>query len=489
VVLVEDLAGGPHVEPIFARLAPREVRHPLEVRADHRVLGGRGRRLGEPLELALRLLQRLLGEARRVDALAERFDLVLGVLGLAELLADLVELLAQHVVALRLAHLALDLLADLALDRERLASAPHLREHAAQARAHVGLLEELLLGLDVELEVRRREVGQPRGLLEALGEHLELVREARALGHERDELIAHVARQRRGFDRVRIAGVREHRHAGAQERILGEELLGARARDALHDEPVGVVGELEHLHDAQDRPDLVHVRGARAALDVPLHGDGEHQPLGADEHGVDHPLRPLRVDEERREQERVEDGVLERQHRKLARELRAAGLPAADADRDLLAVLRARDRDPALFLLDFAHSWFCTSIFRRCASRFGRITVRNPSSSAAFTCSRSNGIAIRIVRSKRPKGISIRWRRATSSAGGARRAPWMRSSSPSTVTFTSWLRTAHSSTRTTIAFSVSKTSIAGRHRSPGVQSDGSPKSSAVGSRGGGRSNR
>src|SRR3972149_6472728 len=82
--------------------------------------GRRGRRGGEPVQLAERLLPGLLGHARRLDLLAERVDLLRALVRLAQLLLDRLELLAQEVLALRLRDLGLDLRLDLRAELEDL---------------------------------------------------------------------------------------------------------------------------------------------------------------------------------------------------------------------------------------------------------------------------------------------------------------------------------------------------------------------------------
>ena len=67
----------------------------------------------EPCELAVGRLARLLGQAGRLDPLAQLVDLGLGLVLLAELALDRLELLAQVVLALALLHLGLDLRLDL----------------------------------------------------------------------------------------------------------------------------------------------------------------------------------------------------------------------------------------------------------------------------------------------------------------------------------------------------------------------------------------
>jgi hypothetical protein len=337
MILVEDAMGRHDVEMILGDPAPGHRRHPVEVVADDRVLGRRRRRLLEAFELAQRLLEGLLAHARRLDGGAHPLDLFLVVLALAELAPDRLELLTQHVLALRPAHLVLDLLLDLGLDLERLGLLRELVEDEPQPDADVVGLEDLLLAGDVELEVRGDEVGELRRIREIRDEDLELVGEPRALRDERTELLGDAPHEGRHLDRFRgLADVLDAPDRRAQVRIGPREALEADARDALHEQPVRVVRELQHLHDAQHGPDAVDVVDARRPLDVPLHRGADEQPIGAHEHLVDQPLRRRRIHQQRRQQIRKQHRVLEREDRKLVRKLG-----------DLVDVVRepARDRD------------------------------------------------------------------------------------------------------------------------------------------------
>ena len=64
MVGVEDLARPAQVEPVAAGLAPGKDRQPVEIGADDRVLGRAGVHAGQPLELALRLMQNILAAGR-----------------------------------------------------------------------------------------------------------------------------------------------------------------------------------------------------------------------------------------------------------------------------------------------------------------------------------------------------------------------------------------------------------------------------------------
>ena len=134
------------------------------------------------------------------------------------------------VVALRLADVALDLLADLALDLERLALARRSVEHAAQPPRHVELLEQLLLAGDVEVEVRARR-GR-RASRDRRGSRRAPAARPRAAGSrdERGELLRHVAHQRGDLDGARVARLLEHAARGRAGRAPRGELRRSRAR-------------------------------------------------------------------------------------------------------------------------------------------------------------------------------------------------------------------------------------------------------------------
>ena len=83
------------------------------------MLGSGRRGLGKPFELTRCLFERLFGHSSRFDFGAQSFDFFLVVFTLTEFPADRLELLPQHVFALRLSDLILDFLLDLGLDLQR----------------------------------------------------------------------------------------------------------------------------------------------------------------------------------------------------------------------------------------------------------------------------------------------------------------------------------------------------------------------------------
>ena len=145
VVAVEDLARVRHVEVVLAVHRPGQRDDPVEVGADHGVLGALRRDVGEPVEPPAGGLVDLFRKLELVDLRAQLGDLRFLLVGLAQLLLDGAQLLAQEVLALALvdlaAHVALDLGAELQHvelareDADERACAPRRRSpRAAPAR-------------------------------------------------------------------------------------------------------------------------------------------------------------------------------------------------------------------------------------------------------------------------------------------------------------------------------------------------------------------
>ena len=196
VVGVEHLARVAEVEVVLGRRVPRQRRDPLEIVADHAVLGRRLRQPLEPRELAVGDLAHLLGQLDLRELLAQLLDLGLGRVALPELLLDRLELLAQQVLALGLVelglHLGLDARAhggDLELVGEDLRQAP-------QPLGDVALLEQLLLDGRVDPQGAGDQVRERRGVVEVGDRELQLLGEiGRLLDDARERLLA-VAHQR-----------------------------------------------------------------------------------------------------------------------------------------------------------------------------------------------------------------------------------------------------------------------------------------------------
>ena len=123
------------------------------------------------------------------DLLAEVVEVAAAVVDLAQLFLDGLELLAQDVLALVAPHLLLDLGVDLLADLQHLVLARQELQHLAQARLEVEGLEDVLLLVDLNVEVRRDEVGELARLGDAVDQRARLLGQ---LGHQLDDALGDV---------------------------------------------------------------------------------------------------------------------------------------------------------------------------------------------------------------------------------------------------------------------------------------------------------
>ncbi len=111
----------------------------------------------------------LLGHAGLADLGGVLVDLGLDLVVLAELLLDRLELLAQEVLPLRLGHLLLDAVLDLGAELEDLELLLQEPRRRLEASPRLERVEDDLLLVDLEVEVKRHEVAQTTGLLDGGG--------------------------------------------------------------------------------------------------------------------------------------------------------------------------------------------------------------------------------------------------------------------------------------------------------------------------------
>ena len=181
MVVVEDFPGPAQVKAIAARLAPGKNRQPVEIGADDRVLGRAGVHAGQPLELALCLVQNILRRTRRLDPLPELGDL--GIIGLAfpQFLLNGLDLLPQEVIALGLRQLRADLLLNLGRKLQDGKLARQILSQPLEPGPHVDLAQQNLALLDREGQARGQQVNQPPWLSGVHGRDLKLLRNLLAL--------------------------------------------------------------------------------------------------------------------------------------------------------------------------------------------------------------------------------------------------------------------------------------------------------------------
>ena len=277
------------------------------------MLGRRLRELLQPRELAVGLLAHVLGQPELGQLGAQVVHLGLERVLLAELLLDRLQLLAQHVVALRGLHLRHHLRLDLRADGDDVELArQHLRE-PPQPLADVDLLQQRLLLLDLDPQRAGDQVRERGRLLEVGDRHLQLLGEVRDLLDDVRERLLDVAHQR-GQLGAFLDLVGQLGDAGAEVGLLADPLLDLHALAGLDEDPQAAVGHLEHARDDARDADGVQLVGA-GRLEVRVLGAQHHEHPVAGQHVVDELDRAVLADRERRQRVGVGDGVAQRQHR------------------------------------------------------------------------------------------------------------------------------------------------------------------------------
>ena len=312
------------VEVVLGGHAPGQLDQPLEVGADDAVLGGRRRQALEASQLALGLLAGVLGKVRRLDPLPQLVDLGLLLVGLAELLLDRLQLLAQVVLALALLDLRLDLRLDLGAELDHLQLAGQDLREAAQPPADVHLLEQLLLLLGRDPKRAGDQVGERGGVVDVGDRELQLLGQVGDLLDDLGEGALHVAGQRLELGR-RLDHVGQRLDPRHQVRLLGDVVAHPHPLRALDQDADRPVRDLEHPRDDPGDPDVVELVGPRLVDLRVARGDQGQGPLPR-EHLVDEPDRARLPDRQRRQRVRIGDHLLERQHRQRRRQRLALAL-------------------------------------------------------------------------------------------------------------------------------------------------------------------
>ena len=315
VLGVEDAARLGQVDDLVGPLGPRQRDDPVEIGARHRVLGGGGRHLRQPVELAQRFLLHRLGQPGGIDLLAQLLDVLGLVVAFAELPLNRLQLLAQEVVALVLADLRLHLRLDLRAELEHLELLDQEPVEVVEAGADVERLEHFLLGRGRHrAQARGDEVGGPAGLGDVRGQRLQVVRHQR---RQRDDLLEvdlDVALQRVDLQPIAVGQLlRRLGDVGQQIRPAGDDAVEPHPGQALDDDAQAAVRQLEHLVDVAGGADGVEVVLARVLFrGLTLGEDGNH-PAGRDG-VVDQPHRALASHRQRHERIGEQHRVAQRQH-------------------------------------------------------------------------------------------------------------------------------------------------------------------------------
>ena len=192
----------------------------------------------------------------------ERVEVALVALFFAQLFLDGLELLAQHVLALVLAHLLFDLRVDALTHLQDLELSGEQPEHLPDALLGIDGLEELRLFVDGRVEVGGDEVRQLTRLLDGVDERARL---AGQLGHQLDDLLRDVAKAHReglGLD-VLSLGLVESRNARPQIGRHLPDVLHADSHQPLEDQTVVAGAVLERFENARGNAHGIEIRLSR----------------------------------------------------------------------------------------------------------------------------------------------------------------------------------------------------------------------------------
>ena len=153
VVFVQHACGVMDVQPVLGVLPPGQAEHGVDVGARDVGLGGHRAHQAELAQLLEQPLGGLIRQGLVADARLQLMQLVPELVLFAELLLDRLHLLVQVVLLLALLHLILDPALDLLFDLQDFDFALDELVDSLQAGSGVGLFQELLAVLELEVEL------------------------------------------------------------------------------------------------------------------------------------------------------------------------------------------------------------------------------------------------------------------------------------------------------------------------------------------------
>jgi hypothetical protein len=313
VIFVEHLLRIREIEAVVRPLIPRQLAHPLEIRADDLRFHGLAPRALESAQLAIDLAPRFVGELQFRELLAQLGDLF-ALIVFTQFLLDGLHLLAQVHLALPLAQLLLHLRFDLFLRLDHRDLTLDVDEDASQSFFDRQRLQESLLLRDGKLDVSRDEVGEAAGIRHGV-EHLvhDLLRKSPALTELRGAFAnLLVQRDERGIvlvDGLHLVHGNDH---GAEIAFRCRVLQRSRAHLALQQQLHTPESALD-LTDARDHTHLIkNVR--RRLVGVVALRDGEHESF-APQRCLDRPQRTRPTCRDRRGEPRKNHGAAQREDR------------------------------------------------------------------------------------------------------------------------------------------------------------------------------
>ncbi len=199
-----------------------------------------------------------------LELLAKLVDFRLAVVGFAQLLVNGLELFAQQIFALALAHLFLHLFLNLVAQLQDFEFLREFADQRFQAPPHVGCLQQFLAK---QRRKRRQiggdEIGQTDRILNVQSRSLQIVGELRRTRHDVAEQFASVAFQSAQLGILRTDNIGLDFHAGSQKWPEADQLQHPDPLQAFQKHHDVAVGHLHQFVDFCRGADRVQVRRSR----------------------------------------------------------------------------------------------------------------------------------------------------------------------------------------------------------------------------------
>ena len=296
----------------LAALAPRQAQQRIEIVANHRGFGRLRRHRLQLLQFAQRLFTGFLGEFDLLDLLFQLGDLVLFLIGIAQLALDRLHLFVEIIFALGLLHLPLHAVTDLLFHLQHAHLAFHEGEDLFQPQAHIRLGQQRLLVRNLQAQVGGNGVGKaPRFL-----HRRNLAGDFRGdLAVQLDKLFELALRRtQQGGDLGFVAlHVRPVFNFGHQIGATGIQLDQRRAALAFHKHLHRAVGQFQQLQHIGERADVIQFISTGIFIAGVLLAEQEHG--AAVVHGrFERGHRFFAAHEQRHDHLREHHDIAQRQH-------------------------------------------------------------------------------------------------------------------------------------------------------------------------------
>ena len=167
MLTVQDLLCLGNVQLILCRLIPRQIKAGIQIGADHTGLGAVALHTGQAVGFFQQLGFHILLQAQRHDLAAVGVGFGMGILALAQLLADDMHLLTQIIVTLVFIHLIVDLVINLALHSQNFAFALQKIQQCIQPGRKRALVQHSLLILIFHQQIGGHVIAQIHGAVTA----------------------------------------------------------------------------------------------------------------------------------------------------------------------------------------------------------------------------------------------------------------------------------------------------------------------------------